>query len=171
MTGSLAERITRAPHAHDPAQAAGIAGLIPDLTETGHDLLEGAAGCSPYLAGLMRREADWLARAMQASPEDSFAEILAAMDQTSDGTLAFRLRRAKRQAALLIALADLGGVWQLEAVTGALTALADRSVQLALSALSRRSLRAANSPAARPAICPRPQACLCWPWARWVRAS
>ena len=49
--------------------------------------------------------------------------------------LADALRVARRRAALLIALADLGGAWDLAAVTGALSALADRAVQLGLEAL------------------------------------
>ena len=55
----------------------------------------------------------------------------------AEGTaaLATSLRIARRRAALLIALADLGGVWGLDEVTGALTALADRAVQLGLTAL------------------------------------
>ena len=55
----------------------------------------------------------------------------------AEGTaaLADSLRVARGRAALLVALADLGGAWGLAEVTGALTALADRAVQLGLTAL------------------------------------
>ena len=49
------------------------------------------------------------------------------------------LRRAKQEAALLIALADIGGVWDLSRVTDALAAFADHAVQSALSYLLRKA--------------------------------
>ena len=45
------------------------------------------------------------------------------------------LRRARRRQALLIGLCDLAGLWPVERVTAALTALADRAVQQALAHL------------------------------------
>ena len=48
------------------------------------------------------------------------------------------LRRAKRESALLIALADLGGVWDLTAATEALTRFADAAVAAALRFLLRQ---------------------------------
>ena len=51
------------------------------------------------------------------------------------------LRRAKAEAALLIALADIGGIWPVERVTRALTEFADA----ALGAAVRYLLRAAAS--------------------------
>ncbi|MFZ1728069.1 MAG: hypothetical protein WAU13_15595, partial [Albidovulum sp.] len=65
----FASRLTRCPipyeveRIHDPR--ARFAALAPEMRA----LLEGAAGCSPYLAGLMMREADWLETALGASPE------------------------------------------------------------------------------------------------------
>ncbi|WP_225029018.1 [protein-PII] uridylyltransferase family protein, partial [Xinfangfangia pollutisoli] len=58
------------------------------------------------------------------------------------------LRQAKRRAALLVALADLGGVWSLEQVTGALTALADRAVDLGLQSLVADEIRRGKLPGA-----------------------
>ena len=49
------------------------------------------------------------------------------------------LRHAKREAALLIALADIGGVWDVVAATEALTRFADAAVGAALSFLLRRN--------------------------------
>ena len=126
----FAARITRLPLALDPArgqsawQATGIAD--PRLG----DLIRGAAGCSPYLAGLIAREADWLADAL--AHEDVVARETAGFDDLAADALGPALRRAKRRVALWTALADLGGVWRLEQVTGALTDLADRATDLAL---------------------------------------
>lgn len=126
----FAARITRLPIPVDPArglsalQATGIAD--PRLG----DLIRGAAGCSPYLAGLVEREADWLPGAL--AHEDVVARETAGFETLSADALGPALRRAKRRVALWTALADLGGVWRLEQVTGALTDLADRAADLAL---------------------------------------
>jgi glutamate-ammonia-ligase adenylyltransferase len=47
------------------------------------------------------------------------------------------LRKAKQETALLVALADIGGVWQLDDVTHALTAAADMFVSVALAHVLR----------------------------------
>ncbi len=133
MAGTLAARITRAPRPHDRDHAAEIAALFADADPDARDLLAGTAGCSGYLNGLMRREADWLREALDRPPEAALAAVLDAIAAAPPDDLSATLRTAKRRAALLIALADLGGVWDLAAVTGALTDLADRAVQAALS--------------------------------------
>jgi glutamate-ammonia-ligase adenylyltransferase len=126
----FAARITRLPLPVDSArgqsalEATGIAD--PRLG----DLIRGTAGCSPYLSGLILREADWLAEAL--THEDVVARETAGFETLSAEDLGSALRRAKRRVALWTALADLGGVWRLEQVTGALTDLADRAADLAL---------------------------------------
>ena len=55
------------------------------------------------------------------------------------------LRRAKAEAALLIALADIGGVWPVERVTRALTEFADAALGGAVrSSAARRAARASS---------------------------
>jgi glutamate-ammonia-ligase adenylyltransferase len=132
---TLADRIVRAPRPHDAAQLPAIHARFGGQPEPVRALLEGAAGCSTFLAGLIAREADWLEAAFEVSPETAMAGILAEMPADGHGALADSLRIARRRAALLVALADLGGTWELGEVTGALTALADRAVQLGLAAL------------------------------------
>ena len=105
--------------------------MIPDATGDVAKLLAGAAGCSPYLAGLIAKEADWLPSAL-AAPETALSEELESLPNVAPDALASALRRAKRRVALLAGLADLAGVWPLEDVTGALTQLADTAVQCAL---------------------------------------
>jgi len=132
---SLADRISRAPIPHDDAHRDEIAERFGSQPAAVRELLQGAAGCSGHLARLMQRQADWLDAAFDTPPEASFVGILDAMGDPETGELGLRLRRGKARAALLIALADLGAVWDLDAVTGALTDLADRAVQLGLTAL------------------------------------
>jgi glutamate-ammonia-ligase adenylyltransferase len=137
MTEALADRIDRAPRPHDPDRAKAVAEHFADQPQAVRALLTGTAGCSGFLGGLIEREADWLRGALADPPADTMDAILRALDDLDPGAVdadaAAALRQAKRRAALLIALADLGGVWDLEAVTGALTALADRAVQVALA--------------------------------------
>jgi glutamate-ammonia-ligase adenylyltransferase len=134
VASSLAARVRAAPRAHDPARGAAAAAPL-GATGPVAELLIGAAGSSAFLCGLIERERDWLAGALDAAPEASMAALL---DEAGAGegpkAAASALRRAKRRAALLIALADLGGVWDLTAVTGALTDLADRALAVAAAA-------------------------------------
>ena len=124
MAGSF--QIPGAPIAHDPeAGAAALAGLgvVPDGFRT---LLGNAASASPYLAGLIAKEAAWVQDVAAAPADAVFAEILAELDAPFDAdSAAARLRRLKGWAALWIALADLGGTWTLDQVTGGLSRFAD----------------------------------------------
>ena len=128
---SFAARITRQPIAFSPEQGAEAAALLPGLPPETRALVRGAAGCSPYLQGLIAREAGWIGPALAGDPEAALEDaLLIAGDSEAD--LRSALRRAKRRVALLTGLADLGGVWDLEAVTGALTRLADIATETAL---------------------------------------
>ncbi|SMH55792.1 glutamine-synthetase adenylyltransferase [Maritimibacter sp. HL-12] len=122
-------RMTRCPipfdREHGAEAAARFADLAPELVE----LLTGAAGCSPYLKGLMEREDDWLRAALAGTPEDAFEAAIAPEGEGDPGD---PLRRTKRRVALLTGLADLAGVWSLEEVTGALTRFADLATDRAL---------------------------------------
>ena len=147
---TFASRLTRCPIPHDPARAeeprARFAALAPELRA----LVEGTAGCSPYLAGLMTREADWIEAALAGSPEDALGDALALGEGMGSEALGSALRQAKARVALLAALADLGGVWQLEEVTGALTRLSDVAVSRAMTALVGDEIRRGKLPGAVP---------------------
>ncbi|MRX49367.1 glutamine-synthetase adenylyltransferase [Paracoccus sp. S-4012] len=128
----FADAIRRLPLALDPERGKAAREAVPGATGDLARLIEGAAGSSPYLAGLLAREGAWLASALDA--EDVVAAETEGFEALDPAALGAGLRRAKRRIALLTALADLGGVWPLERVTGTLTALADRAVDLAFRA-------------------------------------
>ncbi|MBU4433529.1 MAG: bifunctional [glutamine synthetase] adenylyltransferase/[glutamine synthetase]-adenylyl-L-tyrosine phosphorylase [Alphaproteobacteria bacterium] len=92
---------------------------------------------SPYLAGLARRDATRLPSILNADPLDRLATILAAAEAVAAEpdfeTARKALRELKADLHLLTALCDLGGVWDLDAVTGALTRFADASLLAALA--------------------------------------
>ena len=75
---------------------------------------------SPYLWDLIRADPDRFLALLEADPEQHFAQVIA--DVTRAGspraktpTTMRLLRRMKAEAALLIALADIGGVWPVDA--------------------------------------------------------
>ena len=131
---SIAARQTRSPRPHDPDRGADALGHFPDARGGIADLIRGTAGCSPYLAGLLAREAGWLWPALDA-PEDAVARTCAALADLPLTVLSVQLRQAKRRIALLVALADLAGAWPLQTVTASLSALADAATAAALRAL------------------------------------
>jgi glutamate-ammonia-ligase adenylyltransferase len=99
-------------------------------------LLESAFGNSAYLCRLALRDRVILPRLFAEGPEVLLAEANAAAatvaDLTSEPEAMTVLRRAKRQTALVIALADIAGVFTLEDVTQSLTRFADAAVKGAL---------------------------------------
>ena len=109
-------------------------------------LLAGLADGSPYLWDIASAEPARLLAVLEADPDRHFADLLVetaqAVGVTKDEDTAMRLlRRMKAEAALLIALADIGGVWPVMRTTRALTELADTAVQSALRFLLRDAVR------------------------------
>ena len=109
-----------------------------DRLEAAWAALAPVFAASPYLFGLARRWPDRLESVLADDPQDRLADILARTSDLTGGADAVRapLRRLKAELHLLTALADLGGVWALDAVTGALSRFADASVQAALRAVA-----------------------------------
>ncbi|WP_071795697.1 glutamine-synthetase adenylyltransferase [Natronohydrobacter thiooxidans] len=142
--------LTRLPLPYDTESGAEARAAFPDLPADLSDLIAGAAGCSPYLRTLMTREQDWTRAALTRDPQASIDAELAALDDVPLADLSARLRQAKRRVALLAALADLGGVWSLDQVTGALSDLADRATHTALTALLTEEIRRKKLPGMTP---------------------
>jgi glutamate-ammonia-ligase adenylyltransferase len=141
----FADRMTRQPRAHDSdrgREAAEAVGLTGDLRA----LVEGMAGSSPYLATLVRRETDWLRTTLSATPEAALAELLETVPAIGYEAVGSGLRLAKRRLALLVALADLGGLWALDEVTGALTDFAIAATRRALEAALARERKRGRLP-------------------------
>ncbi len=147
MDHDFAARLTRSPLVSDTAVVAEIGATFAGLPRGLRDLLAASASCAPYLRDLMRREASWLASALTQSPEAAFTGVLADLEGQTLDSLGLALRQAKRRAAVLIALADLGGVWDLAQVTASLTRLADRAVQLCVTVLVADEIRRGKLPA------------------------
>ena len=113
-----------------PPELAGLlAGAEPALaTAAAH-----AAAHSPFLRGLLRRFPGTLGRLVHDGPDAALAEALAhAVDPGLPAGR--RLREARGQVALLVALADIAQLWPLERVTAALSDFADLALDEALAA-------------------------------------
>ena len=132
----------------DPADPAAAQRLADRFAALGPDYAAFAAqhgaalaalgGNSPFLSDLTLREPAALTGAL-ADPGYTFDGVLSQLHATppaaARATIAATLRRAKRQAALIIAVADLSGAWPLHRITGALTTLAEATLRLALQHL------------------------------------
>ncbi len=100
---------------------------------------------SSYLASLARRDPAGLDALLADEPQGRLEDILgrtAAAADLSTEAATVRLRELKAELHLLTALADLGGVWDLDQVTGALTRFADGAVASALEVAARGELEA-----------------------------
>jgi len=116
-----------------------------DLLDTAWPSLAPIAAASPYLAGLMRRSPERVWSILKVSAEERMAELLkacAAVSSLTPEAGASALRGLKADAHLTIALADLGGVWGLDQVTGAITDFADGAVQAALAVAAAQEVAA-----------------------------
>ncbi len=127
------ERITERPAIYDEARGADVldtltkAPRIPISAEAHwrrpkvRALLGSAFSCSPYLASIARRDPQMLADCFLRDPDDpsrprrarSLPRRAEAANRSKEAMAA--LRRFKRRIALLVGLADLGGVWPTEA--------------------------------------------------------
>ncbi|HUZ73613.1 MAG TPA: bifunctional [glutamine synthetase] adenylyltransferase/[glutamine synthetase]-adenylyl-L-tyrosine phosphorylase [Stellaceae bacterium] len=114
------------------------AAFMRDLADDtdGRRLLASLFGNSPFLTQCCLSEPPFLMRLLHRGHDATFAELLGGLnhDLAGDGRAAVMsaLRIARRRAALLIALADLGGLWPLDRVTRALSEFAEAALGVAV---------------------------------------
>lgn len=119
------------PAAVVPPELAALlpSGLTPALTKAA-----GAAWAdAPFLKGLIRGRPAILALLAGAGPEAALAAALAQAGDAAQPIMP-RLRTARRDVALVAALADLAGLWGLEQVTAALSDFTDLAIDAAIAA-------------------------------------
>ena len=109
-------------------------------------LVGGIADAAPYLWQLIESDAARFVRLLECDPDAALARLLgatrnAAAKARSQADLMRILRRMKARAALLIALADVGGVWPVARVTAALTEVAETALGAAVCFLLREAVR------------------------------
>lgn len=90
---------------------------------------------SPYLSNLLEHHAAFSERIFKESPDQVLQEICTTL--SCEGDITARLRHKKAEAALLIAIADISGLWDVVQVTAALTKFADACLNAAVNFLLR----------------------------------
>ena len=147
MTSPLARRLRpcgpvvdaeAAVRAHERLSEAATEGGWRAELDAAWPALAPVFAASPYLFGLARRWPERLRATLETDPEARLRDIVAAVEALTGGAEETRtpLRRLKADLHLLTALADLGGVWDLDRVTGALSAFADAAAGTALRAVA-----------------------------------
>ncbi|MSO81529.1 MAG: bifunctional [glutamine synthetase] adenylyltransferase/[glutamine synthetase]-adenylyl-L-tyrosine phosphorylase [Alphaproteobacteria bacterium] len=170
---SFIAELARLPRAADPArvetglarwyeaaQRSGetLAGFAHELVadERSARLLAGIFSGSPYLTTLLLRDMGWTLGLFDAGLEAAWASVLAdlaALDPATPDRRAVMasLRQARWRAALVTALADLGGIWPVETVVERLSAFCDAAVATAVRHLladaARRNVLVLPDPA------------------------
>jgi glutamate-ammonia-ligase adenylyltransferase len=123
--------------------ARGAAEAAYAASPAGASLLAALGGHSPFLADLALREATTLLRLGERGADAAFAQALDPLGRADPGAsfnqLGAALRQARRQAALIVAAADLTGEWGLDQVTGALSTLAETCIDLGCAHLLREA--------------------------------
>ena len=119
--------------------------LWTDRLERAWPALAPVFAASSYLTSLARRDPARLDALLAADPDAQLDDILrrtaAAKDLGLEAAKAC-LRVLKAELHLLTALCDLGGVWDLDQVTGGLTRFADAAVASALTVAARGEFEA-----------------------------
>lgn len=148
----LADLITTAPLLVDEKAAqARIGAWLSELTAeeakglrslfiakpTVNALIESFSESSPYLWELVSRDPKRLLRLLNSDPDQHLIALLNQHSRniassTDEAEVMHLLRQMKGEAALLIALTDIGGVWPVMRTARALTNLADTAVEAAL---------------------------------------
>lgn len=131
-----------AERAHE-AIAKRVGEAMPEI-EAAWPALAPVFAASPYLASLARRDGQRLPMILDRDPMETLAATLAAAEAVAaepDFETARRaLRELKADLHLLTALCDLGGVWDLDQATGALTRFADAALKAALAQAVRQEV-------------------------------
>ncbi len=104
-------------------------------------MVRSLGGNSPFLADLAIREADTLAELAASGPDRTLARAMAELHaitpEMARARVSAAMRGAKRKVALLVAIADIGGIRPLPWLTGALSDLAETALDLACGHLLR----------------------------------
>lgn len=143
---SLRELIAHSPGVFDATAVERVRDALGStyqhLQDNERCLVDGVAGCSPYLSRLILRNPGSLHDILHTPPSVamvSACDAARAITQLSDQPAQMAgLRRAKDQAALTVALADISGAWDVMTATRAISEFADASLGAAFDAAANR---------------------------------
>ncbi len=129
------------------SHAAGAENPEQFQTIIAHPKVKGLLGvifsASPFLSKIITTQPIFFTHICWSGPEECFAELIhtltAYRDTASAADLMKAMRIAKGKASLLIALADITGIWLLEKVTGSMSEFAEVCTELVLGFLLRQA--------------------------------
>ncbi len=130
-------------HPHFNSLVAELPAAQADIFSAAEPLLGPLLEQAPYLLGLAKDHAEWLAQALSEGVDRTFATLLdlvarAGREEDETGVGRF-LRVAKGRTALLAAVAETGGAWTTARATEALSDLADAALEACLDLLMRQA--------------------------------
>jgi glutamate-ammonia-ligase adenylyltransferase len=96
MSKNLASALTRCPRIFNTDRAHDAENLVGDLPSEVRSLVVGAASGSPYLLGLMQKEADWL-RGAVADPVAAVGDVIMTAQTAPFDVIGDTLRQGKRR--------------------------------------------------------------------------
>ncbi|MFH3480607.1 bifunctional [glutamine synthetase] adenylyltransferase/[glutamine synthetase]-adenylyl-L-tyrosine phosphorylase [Xanthobacter variabilis] len=148
-------RLSHAVERLEPAERERLDALFA-AGPASRDVVRGVAEGSPFLMELIRSEPQRLLRILGSDPAVHLERLIATcaaacLAATEEAEAMRALRRMRSEAALLIALADIGGAFDLVDVTAALSDVADAAVRGALDFLLTDAARAGRLSPADPA--------------------
>jgi glutamate-ammonia-ligase adenylyltransferase len=113
------------------------------------NLLAGIFGASPYLTSLIERDPLRLFSTLSSGPEERFAALVADLTRSVSSSEASAatmqlLREFKNDVALLTAVCDLAGVWEVMTVSRYLSQAADAAVAEAVRFLFRQASKSGD---------------------------
>jgi [glutamine synthetase] adenylyltransferase / [glutamine synthetase]-adenylyl-L-tyrosine phosphorylase len=132
-SSDFAALIQRSPRVYSTQRANEAAALLDDLSPETREMVAAGVSTSSYLMTLLQKETAWFCESV-ADPALAVTRVIDAARSAEGPSLATDLRRAKRRIALMTALTDLAGAWELEKVTRTLTQFADAACEAALRA-------------------------------------
>ena len=120
-------------------------------TPAGKAMLACVFGASPFLSGLAVRDPGSVRALWERGPDKCVESTLAGLHSLApdcgEREAARELREARRKVALAVGLADIAGLWDLAAVTAALTGLAEAGCSVGFRVLlTKLASRGAISP-------------------------
>ena len=153
MTGALSDTTINLPPPFDRDAAARLWAELPEASASTaafhrvEPLIDAVFGASPFLRELLLRDPEFAARAITASPDALLDDVAQALGEgaaaaASEAELKRVIRKARMHAALVIALTDLAGIWDVARVTAALTSFAETALAAAVDWLLAEARRA-----------------------------
>lgn len=122
----------------EPGEERDFAEALPELAG-GRAMLECLFGASPFLSGRLIRDPGFVRKLWTEGPDSCAETIFAELERFPADAGEEEARRllsiARLRLALLIALADIAGLWDLEQVTGAMTRLAEAACSVGFRTL------------------------------------